>query len=55
MIMGLGHVSGGHFNPAVTIGFWVTKRMTTIEAVSYWVAQLAGAAAAALLGREIWI
>ena len=53
MIMGLGHVSGGHFNPAVTIGFWVTKRMTTIEAVSYWVAQLAGAAAAAFLLRAV--
>ena len=49
MICALGHISGGHFNPAVTIGFWVTKRVTTIEAVSYWAAQLAGAIAAAYL------
>ena len=59
MISALGHVSGGHFNPAVTIGFWVTKRMTTVEAVSYWAAQLLGAIVAAFLLRavvpdEIW-
>ena len=59
MISALGHISGGHFNPAVTIGFWVTKRITTIEAISYWAAQLAGAIAAAFLLRavvpeEVW-
>lgn len=59
MISALGHVSGGHFNPAVTIGFWVTKRITTIEAVSYWAAQLLGAIVAAFLLRavvpeEVW-
>ena len=59
MISALGHVSGGHFNPAVTIGFWVTKRMTTVEAVSYWAAQLLGAIVAAFLLRavvpeEVW-
>ena len=31
MISALGHISGGHFNPAVTIGFWVTKRLNTID------------------------
>lgn len=49
MISALGHISGGHFNPAVTIGFWVTKRLNTLEALSYWVAQLLGATAAAFL------
>ncbi len=53
MISALGHVSGGHFNPAVTIGFWVTKRMSTIEAVSYWVAQIIGAIAAAFLLKAV--
>jgi MIP family channel proteins len=53
MISALGHVSGGHFNPAVTIGFWVTKRMTTVEAVSYWAAQLLGAIVAAFLLRAV--
>ena len=49
----LAHISGGHFNPAVTIGFWVTRRLNTLEVVGYWVAQLLGAIAAAYLLR--WI
>ena len=49
MISAVGHISGGHLNPAVTIGVWVTKRMSTVEALLYWVAQLAGAIAAAYL------
>ena len=42
----VGGVSGAHLNPAVTIGFWVTKRLGTLDALAYWVAQLAGAASA---------
>jgi aquaporin Z len=53
MISALGHISSGHFNPAVTIGFWVTKRMTTIDVALYWVAQLAGATAAAFLLKAV--
>jgi MIP family channel proteins len=53
MVSALGHISGGHFNPAVTIGIWVTKRLTTVDAILYWVAQLAGAAAAAFLLRAV--
>jgi MIP family channel proteins len=53
MVSALGHISGGHFNPAVTIGFWVTKRLGTVEALLYWVAQLAGATSAAYLLRAI--
>ena len=49
MVSAVGHISGGHFNPAITIGFWVTRRLSTLESVAYWVAQLAGAAAAAFL------
>src|SRR5215467_1545152 len=45
----LAHISGGHFNPAVTIGFWVTKRISTLDSLAYWGAQLLGAAAAAFL------
>lgn len=48
-VSAIGHISGGHINPAVTIGFWVTRRMGTVEALLYWVAQLAGAIAAAYL------
>ena len=53
MVSALGHISGGHFNPAVTIGFWVTKRLNTLDVVLYWAAQLAGATAAAFLLRAI--
>ena len=53
MVSSLGHISGGHFNPAVTIGIWVTKRLNTIDAALYWVAQLAGATAAAFLLKTV--
>jgi MIP family channel proteins len=53
MVTALGHVSGGHFNPAITIGFWVTRRLNTVETIAYWIAQLAGAAAAAYILKAI--
>jgi MIP family channel proteins len=53
MVSALGHISGGHFNPAVTIGFWVTKRVNTIDVLLYWAVQLAGAIAAAFLLKAI--
>ena len=46
-------VSGGHFNPAITIGFWVTKRSSTLDVVLYWSAQLAGAIVAAFLLKAL--
>jgi MIP family channel proteins len=49
MVTAVGHISGGHLNPAVTIGFWVTKRLSTIQSIAYWIAQLAGGTAAAYL------
>jgi len=53
MVSALGHISGGHFNPAITIGFWVTKRFSTLDVAFYWAAQLAGATAAAFLLKAI--
>jgi MIP family channel proteins len=53
MVSALGHVSGGHFNPAITIGFWVTKRVSTLDVVLYWSAQLAGAIVAAFLLKAL--
>jgi MIP family channel proteins len=53
MMAALAHISGGHFNPAVTIGFWVTKRMATLDVILYWFAQIAGAVAAAFLLKAI--
>jgi MIP family channel proteins len=53
MVSALGHISGGHFNPAITIGIWVTKRLNTIDALLYWAAQLIGAVAAAYLLKAV--
>ncbi len=46
MVYALGHVSGAHFNPAVTIGFYAAGRHPKEEIVPYIVAQLIGAVAA---------
>ncbi len=47
MASALGAVSGGHFNPAVTLGLLVGKKVDLTTAAGYWIAQLAGAAAGA--------
>jgi MIP family channel proteins len=49
MVSALGHISGAHLNPAVTIAFWVTKRLSTLQSLLYWIAQLLGALAGAYL------
>jgi aquaporin TIP len=49
MASAVGHISGGHFNPAVTFGFLLTGRLQLMLAVVYWVAQFVGAIVAALL------
>jgi aquaporin Z len=48
----LGPISGCHVNPAVTIGFLASKRISVVDAVSYWVAQVVGAILGALL---LWL
>lgn len=42
-----GHISGAHFNPAVTFGLWIAGRFSGKEIVSYVVSQIAGAVVAA--------
>ena len=51
LVAALGRISGAHLNPAVTIGYWVTHRFGVFDTLSYWLAQLAGAAGAAYLLR----
>jgi aquaporin Z len=46
MAYALGHISGGHFNPAVTVGLWAGKRFPARDIPAYVVAQVAGAIAA---------
>ena len=50
-IWAVGHVSGGHFNPAVTFGMLLDKRIGLSDAIGYWVGQFAGAGVASLM---IW-
>ena len=54
MVYATGHVSGGHINPAVTIGMWVTKKIKGVHAISYIIAQLIGAAVAGFLLQTIF-
>jgi aquaporin Z len=54
MASAVGHISGGHFNPAVTFGFLVTRRITPSLAAAYWAAQLSGATAATLVLRGVF-
>jgi MIP family channel proteins len=49
----MGPISGGHLNPAVTIGHWVTRRFNTFDTLTYCGAQLAGACVAAYLLRAL--
>lgn len=60
MAYAVGHISGGHFNPAVTLGVTLAKRLSWGEAGMYWIAQfLGGIAAGAVLfavmsGKPEW-
>ena len=54
MVSAMGHISGGHFNPAITFGFLLTRRMAPALAGAYVAAQLAGAVVAALAARAVF-
>src|SRR5690242_20716362 len=61
MAYAVGHVSGGHFNPAVTLGLVAGGRFSTGDAVGYIIAQVIGAIAAAAVlyliasGKAGWV
>jgi aquaporin Z len=58
MAFAVGHISGAHFNPAVTAGAWAAGRLKAADVIPYWIAQILGAIAAAAVlyliasGRE---
>lgn len=47
MIFAGGHVSGAHYNPAVTLAVWMRGRLPAKEVIPYWVSQIVGAGLAA--------
>ncbi len=61
MAYAVGHISGGHFNPAVTIGLWAGGRCATKHVVPYVIAQVVGAILAAAVlymiasGKPDWV
>jgi aquaporin Z len=61
MAYAVGHISGGHFNPAVTLGLWSAGRCANKHVLPYIAAQVAGAIVAAAIlwliasGRAGWV
>ena len=53
MIYAGGHISGGHYNPAVTMAALVRRRIGMGEAAGYWIAQVAGGVVAGVIGRAV--
>lgn len=53
MIFAGGHVSGGHFNPAVTLGVWLRGKCDTADVVPYMVGQSAGALVASFAVKAL--
>lgn len=54
MIYAGGHISGGHYNPAVTFAVLIRKRISINDAVVYWIAQIGGALAAWAIAKFIF-
>lgn len=49
MIFAGGHISGGHYNPAVTLAVMIRGKCSLNDAIAYWIAQFVAAAAAAFV------
>jgi aquaporin Z len=61
MAYAVGHISGGHFNPAVTLGLWAAGRCASKHVIPYVIVQVAGAILAAAVlwyiasGKPDWV
>src|SRR4029079_7305228 len=53
MIYAGGHISGAHYNPAVTLAALVRRRIGIGDAAAYWIAQVAGGVIAAVIARAV--
>jgi len=49
MVYAGGHISGGHYNPAVTLGVWLRGKCDTKDVVPYWVVQVVAAVVAVII------
>src|SRR5919197_3213386 len=49
-----GEVSGGHFNPIVSLGMFLDRRLSAIDTIWYWIAQFVGAIAASLVVLAVY-
>jgi len=54
LVYATGHISGGHLNPAVSLGAFVRGAMSVGDMIAYWIAQLVGGALGALLAMSVW-
>jgi MIP family channel proteins len=54
MVAAAGHISGGHYNPAVTISLFIGGKIGLVKSAGYIIAQLLGATVAALVLKEIF-
>jgi aquaporin Z len=53
MVYAGGHISGGHFNPAVTLAVLARRRISSLDAVAYWIVQLVAGIIAGAVARAI--
>lgn len=54
LVYATGHLSGGHLNPAVSLGAWLRGALSVGDMIAYWVAQLVGGALAALVSFAVF-
>ncbi len=55
MVYATSHISGAHINPAVTLGLWVTEKISSLKAITYIIAQLIGAVGAGYLLKTLFL
>lgn len=53
MVYAGGHISGGHYNPAVSLAVFLRGRLAVMDLLAYWAAQVVGAIVAALVARYL--
>jgi len=54
MVYAGGHISGGHYNPAVSLAVYIRGKISIGDMLGYWMSQIAGALAAAIVVSNIF-